>query len=835
MDENMNDSEFLSSEMKIMNDSEEREMFNEDIPETLGILPLKNTVLYPGVVIPITVGRQKSIQLVQAANKTSDKIIGVIAQRNVEIEEPEPKDLYRFGVMAKILRLLRMPDGTITVLIQGRSRFEVQEFEQTEPYFVARLAKLLEEFPSKRDTHTLLHSLKREAQEIIDLSPSIPPEAQAILKNVKSLSFLIYFIATNLNLEVNDKQVLLEMNSLADKGQKVLEYLGQELAILELSEEINSKVRLDLDRQQKEYFLRQQIKAIHEELGDSGPEGEVDRLRHRALEKDWPMKVQEVFEKEVNKLSRLTPHMPDYAIVLNYVEWLLDLPWGNYKEENFDIKGAKDILDNDHYGLEKVKDRILEYLAVLKLKADKKAPILCFYGPPGVGKTSLGKSIARSLEREFIRISLGGVRDEAEIRGHRRTYIGAMPGRIIQGLKKAKTGNPVFMLDEIDKVGSDHRGDPSSALLEVLDPEQNDTFQDHFLEVEYDLSRVMFVCTANTLGTIHPALLDRMEIIEINGYSQEEKIEIAERHLIPRIRKEHGLKASQMRLQKRSLKRIIEGYTRESGVRNLAQKISGICRSVAKQIVMGEAESVSVSPDTLEEMLGLPRFENEVYQKIDGPGVAIGLAWTSVGGDILFIETSLSHGSGRLVMTGQLGDVMKESATLAYSYLKTKAHLYGIKNELFKHWDVHIHFPAGAVPKDGPSAGIAILSAMTSAFTQRKLVQKLAMTGEITLRGKVLPVGGIKSKVLAAKRAGIKTVVLCKSNKKDIHEIKDEYIEGLKVIYVDRMEEVLEHVLEKSKVPGALDLMAPVKEAEEREKKRLNPRIDNTGAGTYVH
>ncbi len=835
MDESINDPEFFSSEMKIMNDSEEKEMFDEGIPETLGILPLKNTVLYPGVVIPITVGRQKSIQLVQAANKTPGKIIGVIAQRNMEIEEPEPKDLYRFGVMAKILRLLRMPDGTITIVIQGRSRFEVREFEQTEPYFVAQVAKLHEEFPSKRDIHTLLHSLKREAQEIIELSPNIPTEAQVILKNVKSLSFLIYFIATNLNLEVNDKQVLLEMNSLSDKGQKVLEYLGQELAILELSEEINSKVRLDLDRQQKEYFLRQQIKAIQEELGDSGPEGEVDRLKKRALDKDWPVKVQEVFEKEVNKLARLTPHMPDYAVVLNYVEWLLDLPWANYSEENFDINGAKDILDDDHYGLEKVKDRILEYLAVLKLKADKKAPILCFYGPPGVGKTSLGKSIARSLEREFIRISLGGVRDEAEIRGHRRTYIGAMPGRIIQGLKKAKTGNPVFMLDEIDKVGSDHRGDPSSALLEVLDPEQNDTFQDHFLEVEYDLSRVMFICTANTLGSIHPALLDRMEIIEINGYSQEEKIEIAERHLIPRIRKEHGLKAAQMRLQKRSLKRIIEGYTRESGVRNLAQKISGVCRSVAKRIVMDEAKSVSISPKTLESMLGLPRFENDVYQKVDGPGVAIGLAWTPVGGDILFIETSLSRGTGRLVMTGQLGDVMKESATLAYSYLKTKAHLYGIKYELFKHWDVHVHFPAGAIPKDGPSAGIAILSAMTSAFTQRRLVQKLAMTGEITLRGKVLPVGGIKSKVLAAKRAGIKTVVLCSANKKDIFEIKDEYIDGLKVIYVDRMEEVLEHVLEKTKVPGALDLMAPVKEAEEREKKRLNPRIDSTGPGAYVH
>jgi len=683
MDENMDDSNFFSSEMRIMSDAEEQEMFNETIPETLGILPLKNTVLYPGVVIPITVGREKSIELVLEASKREDKIIGVIAQRNMEIEDPEPKDLYRFGAMARILRLIRMPDGTITIVIQGRSRFEVREFLQTEPYFEARVEKLHEEFPTKRDNHTLLHSLKREAQEIIELSPNIPTEAQAVLKNVSSLSFLIYFIASNLNLEVQDKQVLLEMNFLDKKGQKVLEYLGQELAILELSEEINSKVRLDMDRQQKEYFLRQQIKAIHDELGDGGgPEGEVDRLRKRAAEKNWPEKVQEVFDKEAKKLKRLTPHMPDYAVVLNYLEWLLDLPWGNYSEESFNIKGAKEILDNDHYGLEKVKDRILEYLAVLKLKADKKAPILCFYGPPGVGKTSLGKSIATSLEREFIRISLGGVHDEAEIRGHRRTYIGAMPGRIIQGLKKAKTGNAVLMLDEIDKVGSDHRGDPSSALLEVLDPEQNDTFQDHFLEVEYDLSRVMFICTANNLSTIHPALRDRMEIIEITGYSTEEKVEIAERHLIPRLRKEHGLKSAQMRIQRRSVKKIIESHTRESGVRGLAQKIAGVCRYVAKRIVMEEAKSTSVSPKTLDDILGLPKFENDVYQNISTPGVSIGLAWTPVGGDILFIETSLSKGTGKLVMTGQLGDVMKESATLAVTYLKTHARQLGIDSEI---------------------------------------------------------------------------------------------------------------------------------------------------------
>lgn len=832
----LDSTDFLENELKMMNDVEEKEMFSESIPEILGILPLKNTVLYPGVIIPITVGREKSIELVSDANAGADKMIGVIAQRNSMIEDPKARDLFRFGTLARILRLIRMPDGSITMVIQGRSRFEVREFTQTEPYFKARVEKLHEDLPKQREGQVLMHSLKREAQEIVELSPNLPTEAQLLIENIKSLSFLIYFISSNLQVDIKEKQRILEINSLSQKGNLVMEYMAKELAILELSEEINSKVRTDLDKQQREYFLRQQIKAIQDELGDDGPEGELEQMRKRASEKKWPEKVQEVFDKELGKLNRLTPNMPDYGVVLNYLEWLLDLPWGEYSEDKFDIPLAQKVLDEDHYGLEKVKDRILEYLAVIKLKSDKKAPILCFHGPPGVGKTSLGKSIARALDREFLRISLGGVRDEAEIRGHRRTYIGAMPGRIIQGLKRAKTGNPVFMLDEIDKVGNDHRGDPSSALLEVLDPEQNDTFADHFLEVEYDLSSIMFIATANTLSTIHPALLDRMEIIEINGYSMEEKLEIGKRHLLPRLRKEHGLKASQFKLGQTGMRRVIEGYTRESGVRMLSQKISAVMRGAAKRIVLGESKSVSISPKNLEDFLGIPRYENDIYQRVETPGVSIGLAWTPVGGDILFIETSLHPGSGKLTLTGQLGDVMKESAQLAYNYLKSRSNRFGIEYDVFKHWDIHIHFPAGAIPKDGPSAGIAILSAITSSFSQRMLIPNLAMTGEITLRGKVLPVGGIKEKVLAAKRAGIETVILCKDNKKDISEIKDEYIQGLKVIYVERMEEVLDHALEKSPVPDALDLMEPVKKAAaEREREYQLRRNDSGGAGAVLH
>lgn len=830
MDIRLGDGPYFETEFPVMTDQEEKKMFDEDIPEVLGILPLKNTVLYPGVVIPITVGRDKSIALVREAYASSDRLVGVVAQRNMHIEDPQSKDLFRYGTAAQILKLIRMPDGSITIVIQGRSRFEVNEFLAEEPYFKATVTKLVEDLPGKRDAAALLASLKREASEIIEVSPNIPTEAQVVLNNITSLSFLIHFIASNLHLEVKEKQAILEMNNLLEKGRMVLEQMGKELAILELSEEIHSKVRTDMDKQQREYFLRQQIKAIHDELGDDSPDSEIEEMRQRARDKQWPDAVQAVADKELAKLARLSPNMPDHAVVMNYLDWLLELPWQNYTEDQFDFKETRHILDVDHYGLEKVKERILEYLAVLKLKADKKAPILCFHGPPGVGKTSLGKSIARALGREFVRISLGGVRDEAEIRGHRRTYIGAMPGRIIQGMKKAKTGNPVFMLDEIDKVGNDFRGDPSSALLEVLDPEQNDTFQDHFLEVEYDLSSVMFVCTANSLSSVHPALRDRMEIIDITGYSLEEKTEISKRHLIPRLRKEHGLKSSQIRISDGALKNVIEGYTRESGVRNLAQKLSRLFRVTAKRLVVDDQKVVSVKQSTLEDMLGVAPFENELYQKVDVPGVSIGLAWTPVGGDILFVETLLSRGTGRLALTGQLGDVMKESATLAYKYLKANADRLGLPHEIFNHWDIHVHFPAGAIPKDGPSAGIAIMSAMASTFTQRRVASRLAMTGEITLRGKVLPVGGIKEKFLAARRAGIETVLFCRDNKKDVQEINEEYRKDINIVFVERMEEVLEHALEPIPVKGAIDLMEPVREAAKEKKRRNKTDFGELGA-----
>ncbi|MEM0997365.1 MAG: endopeptidase La [Bacteroidota bacterium] len=825
---------FFDTEFPILSDQEEKAMYDEKLPEELGILPLKNTVLYPGVVIPITVGRDKSIALVRDAYDNLGKTIGVVAQRSLHIEDPAYKDLYRYGTMAQILKLIRMPDGSITIVIQGRSRFEVREWLDDEPYFKATVTKLDEKLPDGREADALMQTLKRQAGEIVELSPNIPTEAQVVLNNIKSVSFLIYFIASNLNLEVKDKQVILEMNDLLEKGRAVLEQMSRELAILELSEEIHSKVRTDLDKQQREYFLRQQIKTIQDELGEDGPGNEIEELRKKASEKKWPEAVQEVFNKELTKLSRLSPNMPDYAVVINYLDWLVELPWQNYVDDDFEFKATKKILDDDHYGLEEVKDRILEYLAVLKLKSDKKAPILCFHGPPGVGKTSLGRSIARALGREFVRISLGGVRDEAEIRGHRRTYIGAMPGRIIQGLKKAKSGNPVFMLDEIDKVGNDFRGDPSAALLEVLDPEQNDTFQDHFLEVEYDLSSVMFIATANTLSTLHPALRDRMEIIDITGYSLEEKTEIAKRHLVPRLRKEHGLKSVQMRISDAALRSVIEGHTRESGVRKLAQKLSRLCRITAKRVVVDEEEAVSVKQSNLEDFLGVPPFENELYQKLDVPGVSIGLAWTPVGGDILFVETSLSRGNGKLTLTGQLGDVMKESAALAYQYIKANAAKFSLNHEVFNHWNIHVHFPAGAIPKDGPSAGIAILSALASLFTQRLITPRLAMTGEITLRGKVLPVGGIKEKFLAARRAGIKTVIFCKDNKKDVLEIKEDYRQGMNIVFVERMEEVVEHALQPRRIKGGLDLLEPVREAALEKKLRRGKSDYGTEGGAMI-
>lgn len=802
---------FLEEEFPIISNSEEKLMAEEEMPDEVSILTLKNTVLFPGVVIPITVGRDKSIQLVKEAYKTPDRRIGVVSQKNMMIEDPLTEDLYQTGTLARIHKMIRMPDGSVTIVIQGRSRFEINEFTQEKPYYRAKITRSPEIYPGPEESRALMYNLNVEASRIIELSPNIPSEAQIALENIDSLSFLIHFIASNLSLDVPLKQEILELDELQKKGELVLQYLGNELKVLELSEEIQTKVKTDLDKQQREYILRQQIRTIQDELGENGPDTELDELRIRGAEKDWPEEVEKAFQKEINRLSRLNPAMPDYAVVMNYIEWLLDLPWQNYTNDNFDFKSVQKTLDDDHYGLEKVKERILEHLAVLKLKADKKAPIICFYGPPGVGKTSLGKSIARAMNKEFIRISLGGARDEAEIRGHRRTYIGAMPGRIIQGLKKASTSNPVFMLDEIDKVGNDFRGDPSSALLEVLDPEQNNTFRDNFLEVEYDLSRVMFICTANTLSTIHPALRDRMEIIEINGYSQEEKLEIAKRHLIPKARGDHGLKASNINISPTAIRKIIEHYTRESGVRSLNQQIASVCRGVAKEIVLHEKTSVRVSEKNLTDFLGVERFEKDLYQSSKVPGVAVGLSVSMVGGRILFIEGTLTPGRGRLSMTGQLGDVMKESATLAFTYLKSHCKKFGIPYEVFNHWDVHLHVPAGAIPKDGPSAGITILTTLASLYSQRLVKPSLAMTGEITLRGKVLPVGGIKEKLLAAVRAGINTIIMCKENQKDVSEIKPEYLKGIDIHFVTDMSEVLSLALEKDKASTAINLL-PVKQ-----------------------
>jgi len=805
---------FLDDDFPMITGIEEEKIQEETLPDEIGILTLKNTVLYPGVVIPITVGRDKSIQLVRETYRSTDRRIGVVAQKNIDIEDPSTEDLYRTGTIARILKMIKMPDGSVTIVIQGRTKFQISAFTAQEPYFKARIRKAVDASPPDHHAQAMMHSLKEEAGRIIDLSPNLPSEAHIALDNIESLHFLVHFIASNLSLDVPAKQEILAIDDLVQKSELVLQYLGNELKVLELSEEIQTKVKHDLDQQQREYILRQQIRTIQDELGEGGPESELEELRSRAAEKVWPEEVQRAFDKEITRLARLTPAMPDYAIVINYIEWLLDLPWEVYSDDAIDFKQVRKILDDDHYGLEKVKERILEHLAVLRLKADKKAPIICFYGPPGVGKTSLGKSIARAINKEFIRISLGGARDEAEIRGHRRTYIGALPGRIIQGMKKASTSNPVFMLDEIDKVGNDFRGDPSSALLEVLDPEQNNSFRDNFLEVEYDLSQVMFICTANNLSTIHPALRDRMEIIEINGYSQEEKTEIAKRHLIPKARKDHGLKASQLSISPKALQKVIENYTRESGVRMLSQKMAAICRGAAKQIVLEEKKKVNVSEKNLSDILGIPRFENEAYQKIDVPGVAIGLAWTSVGGEILFIESTLTPGNGKLSMTGQLGEVMKESAMLAFTYLRAHASEFGIPFEVFKRWDVHLHIPAGAIPKDGPSAGITLLTSLASLFSQRMVRSSLAMTGEITLRGKVLPVGGIKEKVLAARRAGITQLILCKDNQKDVSEINQDYIKDLDIRYVTHMSEVIKLSVEDGPAPKAISLTPDKKEEE---------------------
>ncbi len=785
----------------LMSQQDEDEMSNADLPDSLSILPLRNTVLFPGVVIPITVGRDKSIKLVKEAYK-GNRTIGVVSQQNMAIEDPTFDQLNKVGTVAMIIKILQMPDGNTTVIIQGKQRFKLLELIQTEPYIKAHIERFEEKKRRKatKEFNALISSIKEMALQIINLSPHIPSEAGIAIKNIESPAFLINFISSNLNADLPFKQQLLELADLDKRASKVLEQLNVELQLLELKNQIQNKVRGDLDKQQRDYFLNQQLKTIQEELGGNTPDLEIEDLRKRAKAKKWAKDVGTHFNKELDKLARINPAAADYSVQVNYLELLLELPWEEFTKDNFDLNRARRILDKDHYGLEKVKQRIIEYLAVLKLKRNMKAPILCLVGPPGVGKTSLGKSIAKALGRKYTRMALGGIRDEAEIRGHRKTYIGAMPGRIIQSLKKAGASNPVFVLDEIDKVGSDFRGDPSSALLEVLDPEQNSAFYDHYVELDYDLSNVMFIATANSLSSIQPALLDRMEIIEVNGYTIEEKIEIAKKHLIPKQRELHGLENKDVSIRQKLIEKIIEEYTRESGVRGLEKKIGSIVRGVATHIVMEDPLPKPIDEHVVEKILGAPIFDKEFYEGNDVAGVVTGLAWTQVGGDILYIESSLSPGKGKLALTGNLGDVMKESASIAMAYLRANAAEFGIDYGVFDQWDVHVHVPAGATPKDGPSAGITMLTALASSFTQRKVKEKLAMTGEITLRGKVLPVGGIKEKILAAKRANIKEVILSKANRKDIQEIKADYIKDLTFHYVTEMREVVDIALLKQKV-----------------------------------
>ena len=791
----------------LMSQEDEEEMNNEQTPDILSILPLRNTVLFPGVVIPITVGRDKSIKLIKDAYR-GDRIIGVVSQRDVAIEDPTFEQLNQIGTVALIIKMLQMPDGNTTVIIQGKQRFRLNEEVQSDPYIKSSIHKFEEVRPkTDKEFKALMASIKEMAMEIIQLSPNIPSEAGIAIKNIESSSFLINFISSNMNADVASKQQMLEVVNLHERAKMVLGHLTQELQMQELKNQIQSKVRVDLDKQQRDYFLNQQLKTIQEELGGNSPDLEIENLRLRATRKKWSKDAATHFNKEIEKLSRMNPAAADYSIQINYLELLLDLPWNDFTKDNFDLKRAEKVLEKDHYGLEKVKQRIIEYLAVLKLKHNMKAPILCLVGPPGVGKTSLGKSVAKALGRKYVRMALGGIRDEAEIRGHRKTYIGAMPGRIIQSIKKAGSSNPVFVLDEIDKVGNDFRGDPSSALLEVLDPEQNNAFYDHYVEVDYDLSSVMFIATANSLSSIQPALLDRMEIIEVSGYTIEEKIEIAKRHLLPKQREQHGIKSKDISLKTNAIEKVIEDYTRESGVRGLEKKIGSLVRGIATKIVMEVEYSPSVSKADVETILGPPIYDKDLYEGNEVAGVVTGLAWTQVGGDILFIEASLSPGKGKLSLTGNLGDVMKESATIAMAYLRANASKFNIDFRVFDQWDVHVHVPAGATPKDGPSAGITMLTALTSAFTQRKVKPHLAMTGEITLRGKVLPVGGIKEKILAAKRANIKDIILSKSNMKDILEIKEDYIKDLSFHYVSEMKEVIEIALSKDKVKDAIDLI----------------------------
>lgn len=793
----------------LLTNEDEEQMNAEQLPETVSVLPLRNTVLFPGVVIPITVGRDKSIKLIKDAYAT-DRIIGVVSQKDVSVEDPKLGDLNDVGTIAQILRMLRMPDGNTTVIIQGKRRFKISDIVQEEPYLRAKIRSFQDVNKVEKDEefNAIVDSLKDISMQIIQQSPNIPTEASFAIRNIESPSFLINFISSNMNADVEKKQMLLEMDNLKDRATKVLEHLTKELQMLELKNQIQSKVKTDLDKQQREYFLNQQLKTIQEELGGNTPDKEISEMRERARNKKWGKAVEEVFNKEIDRLNRINPAAAEYSVTMNYLDLLLELPWEEFTNDNYDLKRAEKILNRDHFGLEKVKNRILEYLAVIKLKNDMKSPIMCLVGPPGVGKTSLGKSIAEALGRKYVRMSLGGLRDEAEIRGHRKTYIGAMPGRIIQNLKKSKSGNPVFILDEIDKLTNDFHGDPSSALLEVLDPEQNTTFYDNYVEIEYDLSKVLFIATANTLSTIQPALRDRLEIIDISGYTMEEKIHIAQKHLVNKQLEAHGLKPGQLAFPQNMLKMIIEQYTWESGVRTLEKCIASVVRSIAKMVAMDEHAPSKVTESHIRKALGAPRFLPDKLISNDTAGVVTGLAWNQNGGSILFIETSLSKGNGKLTLTGNLGDVMKESAMIALAYLKSHGEEFGIDHKVFEHWNIHIHVPEGATPKDGPSAGITMLTSLASAFTQRKVKSKIAMTGEITLRGKVLPVGGIKEKILAAKRAGIKEIVLCKDNEKDILEIKKDYVRDLTFHYVENMSEVLDIALMSQKVKNALPISA---------------------------
>jgi ATP-dependent Lon protease len=765
------------------------------IPKELPLLPLRNTVLFPGVVIPITVGRDKSIKAIAESYKT-DKLVGVLSQKDSNIEDPGTGDLVTVGTVAKIIKLIKMPDGGTTAILQGKKRFSLLKVTAEDPYFKGEVTVIEEEvIKDDQPFDASVASIKDLAGQIIQLSPNIPTEASMILRNIENPSFLIHFVGSNLNCDLSEKQHLLELSDMRQRAEMLLNLLQKELQFVELKNKVTTKTKTELDKQQRDYFLQQQLKSIKEELGGDSNDREIQEMKKKAEFKKWNLAAKELFQKEIEKLERMHSSTPDYSTVYNHVDLMLDLPWEDYTQDSYDLKKAKKVLDKDHYGMQKIKERILEYLAVLKLKGDMKSPILCFVGPPGIGKTSLGKSIASAIGRKYVRFSLGGLHDESEIRGHRKTYIGAMPGRILQSIRKVKSSNPVMILDEIDKVGKDHRGDPSSALLEVLDPEQNNSFYDNYLELEYDLSKVLFIATANDIQSIQPALRDRLEIIDLSGYAVEEKEKIAQTHLLPKQKELHGLKDYTLKVSAAVMTYVIENFTRESGVRELDRQLASIMRSLAKDVaIKGKMKSILTLND-ITRILGKPRYSNDLYKTVNMPGVAVGLAWTYVGGDILFIESTISDGKGDLQLTGNLGNVMKESAHTAFTYLHANAKKNGIDPELFRKKNIHIHVPEGAVPKDGPSAGITMMSALASAFTGRRVKPYLAMTGEITLRGQVLPVGGIKEKVLAAKRAGLKEIILCWQNEKDVNEINVEFIKGMKFHYVKTMQQVLELAL----------------------------------------